>query len=68
MNSLDDLKVPPVLMGGALLYLCGCHYLSFRSGLAGGGDGGIGLSRRRFLRFHAARSLVELAKRRSWRT
>ena len=34
MNSLDDLKVPPVLMGGALSYLCGCHYLSFSSGLA----------------------------------
>ena len=45
MNSLDDLKVPPVLMGGALSYLCGCHILSFRSGLAGGGDRGIGLSR-----------------------
>ena len=44
MNILEVLRLEWVSTPGARSYLCGCHILSLRSALIGGGDGGIGLA------------------------
>ena len=44
VEHLDDLSEWRVSNSGARTYFGLCHILSRRSGLAGGGDGGIGLA------------------------